>query len=81
MKHGVGFSEATRVLTDPLSLTKRDRVVDGEQRWQTFGTVRGKKLLVVVHADRDQDGVEIIRIISSRHAERWERAEYEEENG
>jgi uncharacterized DUF497 family protein len=38
-------------------------------------------LLVVVHADRDQDGVEIIRIISSRHAERWERAEYEEENG
>jgi uncharacterized DUF497 family protein len=46
---------------------RKDRVVDGEQRWHAIGAAR-KALLLVVHVYRKEreNGEEIIRIISAR---------------
>ena len=33
-KHGVSFELAARIFTDPFVLIERDRIEDGEQRWQ-----------------------------------------------
>jgi hypothetical protein len=83
-KHGVSFKEASQVFLDPLFVSVKDRVVDGEQRWQTFGEVEGCLLLMVAHTVREADGhgetIEVMRIISARHASRKERQRYEDEN-
>ncbi len=79
-KHGISFETASRVFADPLALTRVDRVQDGEQRWQTLGTVNGVYLLVVAHTTTEGEDTEWIRIISARPAESWERKGYEEEN-
>jgi hypothetical protein len=78
-KHGVGFDTAIRVFFDPMHLTRQDRVVEGEERWQTIGTVDGKVLMLVAHAAVDEED-EIIRILSARKVTRQERIEYEEAN-
>ena len=57
---------------------EQDRIVDGEERWQTIGTVDNHRLLVVAHTSSDDEGgEEYIRIISARKAERRERQRYE----
>ena len=77
-KHGVAFEDAVRVFFDPLSIREQDRVVDGEERWQIIGTFGGHTLLLVAHTTTDQDnGKELIRIISARKAEKAERRRYE----
>lgn len=76
-KHGIRFEAAIRVFDDPLAVSTQDRIVNGECRWQTLGTVEGCILLVVAHTVRETDGVEIIRIISARRAEPKERRKYE----
>jgi hypothetical protein len=38
-------------------------------------------MLMAAHAVDERDGVEVIRIISARRANRQERRRYEEENG
>ncbi|HMM38903.1 MAG TPA: BrnT family toxin [Desulfovibrio sp.] len=77
-KHdGIGFDLAAEVFDDPLHKSIPERVVDGEQRWQTLGMVRGLLLLLVAHTYRDQGGEEVIRIISARRATRRERQAYE----
>ncbi len=45
-KHGVSFEEAAQVFRDPLYVSVKERVEDGEQRWQTFGLVGGVLLLM-----------------------------------
>ncbi len=84
-KHGVSFEEAAQVFLDPLHLSHQDRVEGGEQRWQTFGLSGGFVLLMVAHTTTEEDGegqvVEVIRIISARHANRKEKRRYENENG
>jgi uncharacterized protein len=72
-KHGVSFHTAILAFTDPHALTELERVVDDEPRWQTIGTVNGISPLLVVHTDWEEDGVEIIRIISARQATRHEK--------
>ncbi len=78
-KHGISFDTALRVFRDPLHLTRIDRVVDGEQRWQTIGLVEDVALIVVAYAVLDEEE-EWIRIISARKVTRQERMEYEEAN-
>ena len=83
-KHdGIGFELAVRVFLDPLRLTRRDRIEDHEERWQTIGIVHGITLLIVAHTitEEDEDGQlsETIRIISARKADKSERKRYEEE--
>jgi len=77
-KHGVSFETAIRVFSDPFALTDQDRVEGGEYRWQTTGAVGGIFVLLVAHADREEDGTEVIRIISARPATRVERRRYEQ---
>jgi uncharacterized protein len=76
-KHGVSFDTATRVFLDPLHLSRQDRIVDGEERWQTIGTVDGVLLILVAYSVV-YESEEVIRIISARRVTRQERIEYEE---
>ena len=70
---------------DPLFVSVKDRIEDGDQRWRTYGEVEGWLLMMVAHTVREEDapgGVrEVIRIISARNASRKERQRYEAENG
>ena len=78
-KHGVAFEDAMLAFADPYAVSQQDRIEGGEQRWQTLGMVNGHLMLLVAHTVRDdEDGVEIIRIISARAADRKERRRYEQ---
>lgn len=79
-KHGIAFEDAVPAFGDPLLVMVPDRVVDGEQRWQTFGVVR-HNLLMVAHTSIGEGENEIVRLISARRATRHERRRYENENG
>ena len=61
----------------PLHISNPDQVVDGEQRWQTIGVIGGLAVIVVAHTYWDDDGDEVVRIISARAASRRERRDYE----
>jgi uncharacterized DUF497 family protein len=84
-KHaGVDFETASRVFADPNLMLRKDRVVDGEQRWHGIGAVPGavrSVVLFVVHVycEENQNGEEIIRIISARQANSRERRIYLEQ--
>lgn len=80
-KHGLGFELACQIFDDPLHLSIQDRAEDGEERWQTLGLVGGVVVLLVVHTWREDDGQEVIRIISARKATKQERRRYEKNNG
>ncbi len=80
-KHGVSFEEASQVFRDPLHVSVQDCIEGSEQRWQTLGMVQDCLLLLVAHTLRDQEGAEIVRIISARKATPKERRRYEQENG
>ena len=77
-KHKVSFETATLVFDDPHSLSRFDRIQDGEERWLTLGFVGGVVVLLVAHVDYEEDGEAIVRIISARKATRHERKVYEE---
>ena len=77
-KHGIRFEEAALAFDDPFALSKQDRVENGEQRWQTIGMAGGCLLLLVAHTVRlENQGIEVIRIISARRVDRKERRRYE----
>jgi hypothetical protein len=67
-------------LLDPFALVEQDRIEGCELRWQTIGMVEGSILLLVAHTVWEEDGDEVIRIISARHAEPKERRRYEQTN-
>ena len=74
-KHRVSFVDAARVFLDPNRIETFDvRDAYGEDRWKTVGLVE-PALLAVVYAIRGIDG-EIIRLISARKADAYERAQY-----
>jgi uncharacterized DUF497 family protein len=77
-KHsGLGFETAARVFDDPNVVLRRDRVIEGEQRWHAIGAVSAALLLVVhVYREDSVNGEEIIRIISAREADQRERRIY-----
>jgi uncharacterized protein len=77
-KHGVGFMLATKVFTDHQVLIEFDDYYGREDRWFAIGKVDGELLLLVVHTGWVDGDVEVIRIISARHANRQERFKYEE---
>lgn len=78
-KHRVSFEVAARAFADPFALVEQDRIENGELRWQTLGMVDGCLLLLVAHTVWDnEDGAEVIRIISARRAELKERKRYEQ---
>ena len=78
VKHGFSFELAKLVFDDPLHLSVPDRHEHGEERWLTIGLIGSVVLLVVIHTYVEQNGEEVIRIISARKATKRERARYEE---
>ena len=74
-KYRVSFEDAARVFLDPNRIETIDgRDAHGEDRWKTVGLV-APVLLTVVYTIRGNDG-EIIRLISARKADAYERAQY-----
>ena len=70
-KHGVSFTQATRVFLDEHRKEKLDERSVYEERWLTVGLVDGREM-VVAFTLRD----EVVRLISARGADRYEREEY-----
>jgi len=77
-KHDVGFETATLVFEDPYAITVRDEFSDEEVRWITVGAIAPGTILLVVHTWFEEEGEEVIRLISARAAESHERKAYEE---
>jgi uncharacterized protein len=74
-KHGVSFEMAREIFNDPFALEQRDDRQDyGEERYTIIGLVEGR-LLFAAFTMRG----EVIRIISARAAEPFERREYHEQ--
>jgi uncharacterized DUF497 family protein len=67
-KHdGIDFELAARVFADPDPIIRKDRVVEGKERWHAIGAVWKTVLLVVpIYVEESSDGEEIIRIIPAR---------------
>jgi len=81
VKHGVSFKTARLVFDDPRAINLQDRVENGEERWQTLGSIGPAVILLVAHAYQDDEaGEEIIRIISARKATHRERQMYEQDD-
>ena len=74
-KHGVRFSDAEMVLSDPNALTKEDTDTEHEQRFVTVGMDSCGRILVAAYTYRGED----IRLISARPATKRERRSCEEE--
>ena len=81
-KHGVDFSLAQFIATDPLALHVYDRFENGEHRFHIIGMVRSE-CMILVHAYPDPDNEGLIRVISIRRATSRERRHYEarDDNG
>lgn len=76
-KHGIGFDTAVRVFLDPNFIQRPERVVGGEERWQTVGSIDGGFVVVLVaHTIREEGASVLIRIISARNATPRERRLY-----
>ncbi len=75
-KHGISFETAALVFDDPQALSEQDRVVNDEERWQTIGSI-GVLVVLVAHLWWDENGEEVIRLISARKANSAERKSYE----
>lgn len=77
-KHRISFDAAMLVFDDPHALSQLDRIVDGEERWHTIGLAGGIAILLVAHTAHEEDGEEVIRIISARKATPRERKAYDQ---
>jgi uncharacterized DUF497 family protein len=77
-KHKVSFKIAALVFEDPQSISRFDRIKDGEECRQTLGVAVAVAVLLVAHADYEEGGEEVVRIISARKATPHERKIYEE---
>ena len=64
---GLDFADAEPVLAGPTFTFEDDREDNGEERWVTFGLLRGQ-VVVIVHTETEDE----IRVISMRAAERDE---------
>lgn len=74
-KHGISFQEAASVFGDPLALTFNDPDHSiGERRLLTFGVTKMGKLVIVSHTERYNS---VLRIISARPMNKYERKTYE----
>jgi uncharacterized protein len=55
-KHGIGFETAVGVFADPNAIARVERVVDGEERWQTIGCLEnGTLVILLVHTLAGKD--------------------------
>ena len=78
-KHRIRFESAIRVFADPFLYMQQNRIENGEWRWQSIDMLDGQCVILVAHTTHEQDGSEVIRIISARKAEPKERKRYEQQ--
>ena len=76
-KHRISFETAKLVFEDPHALSVQDRTVEDEERWQSLGRVGGVVVVLVAHTYREENGEEVIRLISARKTTPLERRAYE----
>lgn len=77
-KHGISFEEASEVFSDPLHIAVLDQRFNYfDERWITIGKTLKHKVVVAANLYFDDEGEEIIRIISARSATSTERRQYE----
>jgi uncharacterized DUF497 family protein len=68
-KHGLSFETASFTFQDPFILSvPDDRTHYAEERWQSLGLIQGILIYVAHTIGEDNNGEEIIRIISARAA-------------
>ena len=73
-KHGIDFADTVGVFEDEWSLTIKQGIMRGEQRFATVGVDFLGRIIVVVYTYRGND----IRLISARPATKAERNVYEQ---
>lgn len=77
-KHGVNFEQASYVFADPNALSMFDEDhSECEDRWILLGKSQNELVLTVVHTFRNEDGSEVVRIISARKATKKEIKTYQ----
>lgn len=73
-KHGVSFEEAQEAFEDDYGVVFRDhRNSVGEVRYKLIGGAQSRLLVVSYTIREDELGQEVIRLISAREAEDWEK--------
>lgn len=78
-KHKISFDEAKTVFADEFLVTFPDELHSEEERFISIGYSINRRILLVVHTEKDELANEIIiRIISCRKATDLERKIYEE---
>jgi len=76
-RHKIRFETAVLAFDDPRAVTIQDQLHDAdEERFITLGKVGNEIILFVVHLSFEQDGDEVIRIISARKATAHEKKIY-----
>jgi len=77
-KHNISFEEAREIFNDPLHLSIMDRRFNYfEERWISIGQTDLHRIVVTANLFFDDDGEEVIRLISAREATIHERRQYE----
>lgn len=75
LKHGVSFTEAQSVFSDPLYIDFYDPArSENEDRYIIIGESNRRRLLIIAYTERESE----IRIISAREVTKTERKAYEE---
>lgn len=74
-KHGISFEVAKLIFDDPCLISVLDKRFD-EERWYSIGSSSEIMLFVAHTVEVNENGEEIIRIISARKAQKSERERY-----
>jgi uncharacterized protein len=78
-KHGISFETAILIFEDPRIVSEIERVVDGEERWQSMGEIGSGLIVLVAHTWKlENEFDEAVRVISARKATPKERRKYKE---
>ena len=70
-KHGIDFTDVPALFDGDILMVEDERLDYGEQRFVTFGLLKGR-VIAVVHTERENH----IRIISARKATKYEQQTY-----
>jgi uncharacterized DUF497 family protein len=73
-KHQINFADVSEMFDSPMLIEEDERFDYGEERWFGIGFL-GNGVAVVVWTERRSD---VIRIISARKANRYERKRFEQ---
>ena len=76
-KHGISFSDASRIFAGEIVEWIDRRFTYGEERWSALGITENKEIIVIYI----EKGENVRRIVSARRATRQEREFYWREVG